>query len=155
MRPRGRRFWMRKAEKAASFIGDLGEVEETEAFADYIEQITMFAGGGIGPFACRSPGAVMQPHEHRASRAIADVADLPVMALFMAIREVATTNRLSLPAETLRQLSGVKTGHQAASRSAMRSIGKRSTNLPIIPLPAAPTGTKKRNFHEMISLKSP
>ena len=146
---------MRTAEKAACFIGDLGEVEETETFADYIEQITMFAGGGIGPFTRRPPGAVMQPHEHRASRAIADVADLPVMALFMAIREVVTANRLGLPAETLRQIGGVKTGHQAASRSAMRSIGKRSTSLPIIPVPAAPTGTKKRNFHDMISLKSP
>src|SRR5690606_22223338 len=42
-RPRGCRFRMRKAEKAAGFIGDLGEVEETETFADYIEQITMLA----------------------------------------------------------------------------------------------------------------
>lgn len=146
---------MGKAQKAAGFRSDLGEVEETETFADYIEQITMLAGGGIGPFARRPTGAVMQPHEHRASRAIADVADLPVMALFMAIREVVTANRLGLPAETLRQIGGVKTGHQAASRSAMRSIGKRSTSLPIIPVPAAPTGTKKRNFHDMISLKSP
>src|SRR5690606_10283025 len=99
---------MGKAQKAAGFRSDLGEVEETEAFADYIEQITMFAGGGIGPFTRRPPGAVMQPHEHRASRAIADVADLPVMALFMAIREVVTANRLGLPAETLRQIGGVK-----------------------------------------------
>ena len=41
--------WVRswQAEKAPCFIGDVGEIDEAAAFADYVEQITMFAGRGV------------------------------------------------------------------------------------------------------------
>jgi hypothetical protein len=36
---------MRQAEKAPRFLGDLGEVDETEGQSDHVEQIAMFSGG--------------------------------------------------------------------------------------------------------------
>ena len=64
-------------------------------------------------------------------------------------------DRLGLPAETLRQFGSIMTDHHAASRSPMRSTGKRSSTLARIDGPEASVGTKKRSFHEMISLKRP
>jgi hypothetical protein len=43
------RSW--QAEKAPCLIGDVGEIDEAGAFADDVEQIAMFAGRRVGPFA--------------------------------------------------------------------------------------------------------
>jgi hypothetical protein len=51
------------------------------------------------------------------------IADLPVIALAMAGVEIMAAHRLGLPAETLRQIGSVETGHHAASRSPMRWTG--------------------------------
>ncbi len=82
--------------------GDIGEVDEATALADHIEQIAMFAGGGVGPFAGRSLHRLLEPHEHRAARCVAGVADLPVIALASAVGQVVPAHRLGLPAETVR-----------------------------------------------------
>ena len=96
-----------------------------------------------------------EPDEHRPAGRIANVAHRPVAALAPTVRQIMAADRLGLSAETDRQVGGVVTGHQAASRSPMRSTGKRSRSLPMISGPGAPTGTKKRSFQEMISLKRP
>jgi hypothetical protein len=77
------RFGMRQAEKAPGLLGDVGlKSIRPRAFADDVEQIAMLAGGGVGPFARRAlAGESVQPHEHRAARRVADIADLPVIAL--------------------------------------------------------------------------
>ncbi len=40
-----------KAEKGPCLIGDVEEIGEAAAFADDVEQIAMFAGRRVGPFA--------------------------------------------------------------------------------------------------------
>ena len=83
----------------------------------------MLAGGGVGPFTRRSLRRRLEPDEHRAAGRVAGIADLPVIALAMAGAEIMAAHRLGLPAETLRQIGSVETGHHAASRSPMRWTG--------------------------------
>ena len=107
---------------AAGFIGDIWKVGEAERFTDDVEKIAMFAGGGVGPFAGTALGAVLQPDEHRAALGVADIANLPIVALALPIRKIVTANRLGLSAETVRQIGSVLPCHHAASRSLMRSM---------------------------------
>ncbi len=151
------RFGMRQAEETTGFLGNISKVDQAEAFADDIEQIAIFTALRIGPFTGR-PLAGFRPgkaNEHRPARIVLHIANLPVIALLATVRQIVAAHRLGLSAETLRQFGGVETRHYAASRSPMRSTGKRSRSLPVISGPDAPTGTKKRSFHEMISLKRP
>ena len=46
-----------------------------------------------------------------------------LIALAMAGAEIMAAYRLGLPAETVRQIGSVETGHHAASRSPMRWTG--------------------------------
>ena len=146
---------MRQAEEVPGFFGNICEVDETERIPDHIQQIAIFTRGRVLPFAGNAFHAVVQPDEHRAASRVSDIANLPVIALFAAIGEIMAAHRLGLSAETLRQFGSVETRHYAASLSPMRRTGKRSSSLPMISGPIAPTGTKKRSFHEMISLKRP
>ena len=151
------RFGMRQTEKPAGFLGNIGKVDQAEAFADDIEQIAIFTALRIGPFT-GCPFAGLRPdkaNKHRPARIVLHIANLPVVALLATVRQIMAAHRLGLLAETLRQFGGVETRHYAASRSPMRSTGKRPKSLPMISGPDAPTGTKKRSFHEMISLKRP
>jgi hypothetical protein len=111
--------------------------------------ILPFAGGTL---AC---SGTSEAHEHRAPCRVADIANLPVVALSAPVGEIGSTDCLSLLAKALRQICGINTGHQATSRSEMREIGQRLRSLASAPAPPSPTGTKKRSFHEMISLKRP
>ena len=46
---RGRfRLAARQAQKPASFVGDIAEVQETAALPNDVQQIAMLAGGGVG-----------------------------------------------------------------------------------------------------------
>jgi hypothetical protein len=146
---------MRQAEEAPGFFGNVCEVDQTERVPDHVQQIAIFPRGRVLPFTGSAFHAVVQPDEHGSASRVSDIANLPVIALFATIREIVTAHRLGLPAETLRQFGSVETRHYAASRSPMRSTGKRSSSLPVISGPVASTGTKKRSFHEMISLKRP
>ena len=83
----------------------------------------MLAGGGIGPFAGLSLGRVPEPHEHRAAGRVADIANLPVIALAATVGEIMAAHYLSLPDEAVCQIGGVGTGHYAASRSEIRASG--------------------------------
>ena len=148
---------MRQAEEASCFLSNVGKIDEAEAFADHVEQIPMLAGRCVGPFA-GSPFPGFRPgqaDEHGAAWRIPHIPDLPVIALFAPVREVVAAHRLGLATKTLRQLGSVETCHHAATRSPIRSTGKRSSSLQMIAGPVASTGTKKRSFQEMISLKSP
>ena len=117
------RSW--QAEKAPCFIGDVGEVGEAAAFADDVEQIAMFAGRRVGPFAGRALASLRpaQPDKEGAPWRIVDVANQPVAALPLAVGEVAAAHRLGIARETVRQIGGVIAHGYAAARSATRSSG--------------------------------
>ena len=83
----------------------------------------MLAGRGIGPFAGRTLGRVLEPHIHRSAGRVAHVANQPVAALAPPAGEVVSAHRLGLPAETLRKIGSIVTRHHAASRSEMRATG--------------------------------
>ena len=71
-----------QAQKASGFVGDVAEIGEAAGRADDVEQIAVFAGGGIGPFAGRALAGfgTFQTHEHDAARCVPHVADQPVAA---------------------------------------------------------------------------
>ena len=148
---------MRQAEEAAGFLEHVGEIAEPKAFADDVEEITVGAFGWILPFASGTlaRSGAGEAHEHRAPGRVADIADLPIVALSAPVGEIGSADSLGLLAKALRQICGINTGHQATSRSEMREIGQRLRSLASTPAPSGPTGTKKRSFHEMISLKRP
>ena len=104
-----RRVRSRKAEKAPRLIGNIGEFGEAAAFADDVEQIAMFAGRGVGPFArgALARSRPLQPDEEGAPWRVADIAHQPVAALPPAIGEVVTTHRLGIARETVRQIGGL------------------------------------------------
>ena len=94
----------RHAQERTRFIGDIVELVEAATFADDVEQIAMLAAGGVGPFAGRSFRGLLEPHEHRAARRIADIADEPVVALAASVGEIMAAHRLGLARETARQV---------------------------------------------------
>lgn len=121
MSPRRCRLRIRQAEEVARFVSDVGEVEQAERFPDHVEQVTMFARRRVGPFARRPLGRIDQPHKHRRAEGIAHIANEPIAARAATVGEIASAHRLSLSAETLREIGSVA-GHHAAPRSEMRSI---------------------------------
>ena len=115
----------------------------------------MLAGGRVGPFAGWTFRRVLEPDIHRAAGCVARIAHEPVVALAATAGKIMPAHRLGLPAETVREIGSVLTCHHAASRSEMRATGYVSSTLARTPGPAASAGTKKRSFHEMISLNRP
>ena len=78
---------MRQAEETTGFLGNVSKVDQAQAFADDIKQITIFTALSIGPFAGR-PLAGFRPgkaNEHRPARIVLHIANLPVIALLTAI----------------------------------------------------------------------
>ncbi len=152
-----RRVRSRQAEKAPCFIGDVEEIGEAAAFADDVEQIAMFPGRCVRPFAS---GALtgfwpVQPDEEGAPRRVADIANQPIAALSSAVGEVMATHRLGIARETVSQIGGLMAHGYAAVRSAMRSSGNRSSNFARMAVPVASVGTNMRSFQEMISWNRP
>ena len=89
----------------------------------------MLAGGGVGPFAGCS-FAVQRPEQadiEAASRRVRDIADNPVAAFAVAVREIVAAHGLGDARETVGEVGGVG-GHglflpHAAGRSAIRTSG--------------------------------
>ncbi len=146
-----------KAEKAPCFIGDVGEIGEAAVFANDVEQIAMFAGRCVRPFASRTLASLrpMQPDEEGAPWRVADIANQPVAAFSPAVGEVVATYRLGIARETVRQIGGLMAHGYAAARSAMRSSGYRSSNFARMAVPVVSVGTNMRSFQEMISWNRP
>lgn len=71
----------------------------------------MFSGRGIDPFTRRTLRGILEPHEHRAARIVADIADLPVTPLTSASRKIVATHRLGFTAKTVCQIGDVMPGH--------------------------------------------
>ena len=120
----------------------------------------------VRDFRERGPAGLISGHRGRPSNnAIPAATRAAVLALVreryadfgptLACEKLADCHGFTLSTETLRQFGSVETRHHAATRSEMRSTGKRSSSLPMISGPNAPTGTKNRSFQEMISLKRP
>ena len=116
-------FWRRQAEEDPGLVSDVLEVDEAAALADHVEEVSMLAGGGVGPFPGRAFGQVLEPDVHRAALGVTGIAHLPVVALATAVAEIVAAHRLGLSAEMLRKIGCVETSHHAASRSPTRWIG--------------------------------
>ncbi len=149
------RAW--QAEKSPCFIGDVEEFGEAAAFANYVEEIAMFGGRCVGPFASGTLAGFrpVQPDEEGAPWRIAGIADQPVAALPPAVGEVVAAHRLGIARETVRQIGGLMVHGYAAARSAIRSSGNRSISLARMAGPLASVGTNMRSFQEMISWNRP
>ena len=117
------RSW--QAEKTPCFIGDVEEIDEAAAFADDVEQIAMFAGRRVRPFAGSTLARFgsSQPDEQGAPWRVADIANQPVAAFSPAVREVVAAHRLGIARETVRQIGSLMAHGYAATRSAIRSSG--------------------------------
>ena len=142
-------------QKASGFVGNVVEIGEAAGRADYVEQVAVFAGCCIRPFAgcALASFRTFQAHEHRASRRVLHVPDQPVAAFTATVRKIATADGLGLARETVRQFTCIS-GHSHAARSArstMRATGYRSKTLERTPTPPVSIGTNMRSFHEMIS----
>ena len=104
-----RRVGSWQAEKAPCFVGDVGEFGQAAAFADDVEQIAMFPGRRIRPFAGRTVARFgsSQPDEEGAPWCVADIAYQPVAAFSPAVGEVVAADRLGITRETVRQIGGL------------------------------------------------
>src|SRR5579871_4972905 len=95
-----------QAEERPRFIERVAQAIEAPVEGDEVEQIAMFAGGGVGPFAGGAFAAVgtAQTHEEAAAGRVGDIADQPVTALAMAVGEVVAAHRLGITRETMSQI---------------------------------------------------
>ena len=143
-------------QKASGFVGNVVEIGEAASRADYVEQVAVFAGCCIRPFAgcALASFRTFQAHEHRASGRVLHVPDQPVATFTATVRKIAAAHGLGLARETVRQFACIS-GHGHAARSAMRATGYRSRTLERRPTPPVSIGTNMRSFHEMISWNRP
>src|SRR6266404_5819122 len=100
------RLGMRKTKESPGLIGDVLEVRQTATLSDDVEQIAVFASGGVGPLARGALAGfdTLQADEHRATRRIADVANQPVASFTAPVGEIVTADRLSLSGHAARQI---------------------------------------------------
>ena len=81
--------WLRPwhDEEAPCLVERLAKVREAEVELDEVDEVAVFASGGIGPPAGRSParGRAVEPDVEAAPRLVGDVADGPVAALAAAV----------------------------------------------------------------------
>ena len=103
------RCWSRQAQEGACLVERVAQVQ-TPVERDQVEQIAMFAGGGVGPFAGRALAGVgtVQTHEQAAARRVPHVADEPVAAFAPAVREIVAAHRLGIARETAGQFGGLR-----------------------------------------------
>ena len=99
----------RQAEKGSRLVEGVAQAIEATIERDEVEEITMFAGGGVGPFAGGALAAVgsAQADEQAATRRVGDVADQPVAAFAMPVGEIVAANRLGIARETVGQVGGM------------------------------------------------
>src|SRR5271170_7961015 len=91
----------------------------------------MLGGRGVGPFAGRTSAGIGsgKPHIEAAARRVHDIADDPVTAAAMSVREIMTAHGLRVAREAARQIGGAQ--HRtcpayAAARALARRSGWRS-----------------------------
>ena len=111
---------MRQAKETTSFVGHFGELGEAECFADRVEQIAVLACGGIGPFAGGSLRRDLQPNIHGAARRVANIANLPIVALASTGVEIVSAHRLGLIRETAGQIMWALGHHWLPNKKARR-----------------------------------
>ena len=99
----------RHAEERSRLVEGVTQAIEAAIERDQVEKITMFAGGGVSPFAGGALAAVrtVEPDEQAAPRRVGNVADQPIAALAMAVGEIVAAHRLGIARETVGQIGGV------------------------------------------------
>src|SRR5271169_80460 len=118
----------------------------------------MLGGRGVGPFAGRTSAGIGsgKPHIEAAARRVHDIADDPVTAAAMSVREVMTAHGLRVAREAARQIASLADHGAcpayAAARALARRSGWRSRSAESNAGPrSAATGTKSRRRQAMIS----
>ena len=118
-----RRFgW--QVEEAARFGDGLFEGRQIARQGDEVEQVAVFAGGGVGPLAGALAG---KPHIQAASWRVGDIAGMPVAAAALAVAEIFPANGLGVQRQSPREF-----GNRLARRVVMtarhpsRSLTRRS-----------------------------
>ncbi|KPH87196.1 hypothetical protein GLUCOINTEAF2_0204168 [Komagataeibacter intermedius AF2] len=105
------RSWLglRQAEKPPGLVGNIAKIEQPEAFADDVEQITVLPRRAIRPFARAATPvrSTMQADIERPSRRVVDVADQPVIAVPSSGREVMPADRLGVFGQPAGQIASI------------------------------------------------
>ena len=150
------------------------------AAADQVQQIAVFAGRGIAPFAGGAGSTVGtgEPHIKAAPRRVVGIAGDPVTAASASVRQIMAAHRLGLAREAARQLADPGLPHgtspwakgprgrlwadhlicpdQAASARERTAIsGWRASSAARIAGPSSETGTNSRKRQAMISETRP
>jgi hypothetical protein len=114
-----------QVQKASGFVGNVVEIGEAAGRADYVEQVAVFAGCCIRPFAGCALASLrtFQAHEHRASGRVLHVPDQPVAAFTATVRKIAAAHGLGLARETVRQFACIS-GHGHSARHAGALLGQ-------------------------------
>ena len=107
--------WRRKGEKASGLVEHFAKAAQRPVCGDEVEQVAMFAGGCIDPFACGAAcrGARLQSHVEASPRRTGDVADHPVTPLAATLGQIVATNLLGARAQPLGDVACLmgNTGH--------------------------------------------
>jgi hypothetical protein len=102
------RFGASQAQKQARFIEHVAHAIEPAVHGDEIEQVAVFARGGVSPLPGGALAAVrpLEPDEQATSRRIRDIANEPVAALAAAIGEIVAAHCLGIARETVSEVRG-------------------------------------------------
>ena len=95
---------IRQAQEPARLGDNLRERAQPSRLADDVEEVAMLAALCVGPLAYRAFAARFEPHEERAARRVADVADAPVAALPPPVRQIMPAHRFGVAGEVVDQI---------------------------------------------------
>src|SRR3546814_3547043 len=98
------RFGPWQAEETTGLVERIAQTVMATGDRDDVEQVAMFAGGGVGPFTRRAASVLRscKTDIEAAPRRVAGVADQPITALAMPLRQVVTAHRLGLDRKSTR-----------------------------------------------------
>ena len=120
------RLGSRQAQEASCLLSDIVKIDQGATFSDYVEQIAVFAGCRVGPFACRATARAFrfQADEHRSAGRVLDVLTLAddLYDATSCVGEIVTAHRLGLAREAMYQFCRI-----ARHMSRRRPIGSRTT----------------------------
>ena len=121
----GRRRRTRQAQEGAGLVQRGREAGAAAVEADQVEQIAVFAAGGVGPVTggAAAGGGAGETHIQAAAGRVADIADQPVAALAAAVGEKMAAHRLGILREAGGQRRGWA-GHGEGSGSGMKTAGQ-------------------------------
>jgi hypothetical protein len=97
-----------QAQKQARLGEHVAHAIEPPVHGDEIEQVAVFARGGVSPLAGGALAAVrpLEPDEQAAPRRVRNITDQPVSPLAAAVGEIVAAHRLGIARETVSEIGG-------------------------------------------------